>query len=92
VAAHLGGCDQWDEVEEELAGSDIYLDTSVGFEYFSREQFLRILEKHGAEKILFASDSPWSNAETEVGHILSLPIPEGDKEAILGGNALRVLK
>ena len=91
VAAHLGGCSQWDEVESELAGSDIYLDTSAGFEYFPKEQFLRILEKHGAEKILFASDSPWTNGGAEIGHILSLPIPEGDKEAILGGNAKRIL-
>ena len=90
VAAHLGGCSQWDEVESELAGSGIYLDTSVGFEFFSQEQFLRILKKHGAEKILFASDSPWSNAGTEIGHILSLPIPDADKKAILGGNAKRI--
>jgi predicted TIM-barrel fold metal-dependent hydrolase len=61
VAAHFGGHDQWDEVERILAGSDIYLDTSMGFAYFDREQFLRIAKKHGAKRILFASDSPWSS-------------------------------
>ena len=92
IAAHLGGCEQWADVEEDLAGSDIYLDTSVGFEFYSKDQFLRILSKHGSDKILFASDSPWSNAGTEIGHIRGLPIPESDKAAILGGNARRILR
>ena len=92
VAAHLGGCNQWDDVEKYLAGSDIYLDTSAGFEYFTEDQFLRILGKHGADKILFGSDAPWSNAGTEVEHLKSLPIPESDVISILGGNAKRILR
>jgi len=91
VASHLGGYEQWDEVEAELAGKDIYFDTATGFEYFSKEQFLRILEKHGADKILFGSDAPWSNALTEMEHINGLPIPESDKAAILGGTARKLL-
>ena len=91
VAAHLGGCGQWDEVEKDLAGSDIYLDTAVGFEYFTEELFLRVLEKHGADKILFSSDSPWSDGGSEIAHIRSLPIPESAKDAILSGNAKRLL-
>jgi len=91
IAAHLGGHAQWDDVEEYLAGSNIYLDTSMGFEYFPHDQFLRILKKHGPDKILFASDAPWSNAKTEIDIIKSLPIPENDKAAILGGNAERIL-
>jgi len=91
IAAHLGGCGQWDDVEAHLAGSNIYLDTSMGFEYFTDEQFLRIVKKHGADKILFASDSPWSNAKTESEHIKSLPLPDKDITAILGENAKRIL-
>ena len=92
VAAHLGGQEQWDDVEKYLAGSNIYFDTSMGFAYFSHEQFLRIAEKHGADKILFGSDAPWSNAGLEIEHLRSLPLPESDKAAILGGNAKRILK
>lgn len=92
IAAHFGGHAQWDDVEKYLAGENIYLDTSMGFEYFSHEQFLRILNKHGADKILFASDSPWSNAKTEIEHFKALPLSENDMNAILGGNAKRILK
>jgi len=91
IAAHLGGHAQWDEVERHLAGSGIYLDTSMGFEYFSKAQFTRIARAHGADKILFGSDSPWSNAKTEIEHLKALPLSGGDIAAILGGNARRIL-
>ena len=91
IAAHLGGHDQWDDVEEYLVGTDIYLDTSMGFEYFSPEQFMRIVKNHGADKILFASDSPWSNAKEEVERLRALPLPKEETDAILGENAKRIL-
>jgi predicted TIM-barrel fold metal-dependent hydrolase len=91
VAAHLGCHSQWDDVEKYLAGSDIYLDTSMGFEYFSSEQFLRIVKMHGADKILFASDSPWSDARAEADRLLALGLGEEVTAAILGGNAERIL-
>ena len=91
VAAHLGGHAEWDDVEENLAGTAIYLDTSMGFDYFPHDQFLRIVEKHGADKILFGTDAPWSSAESEMTCLRSLPLPPGAADAILGGNAARVL-
>jgi len=91
IAAHFGGHAQWDDVEKYLMGKNIYLDTSMGFEYFSHEQFLRIVKGHGADKILFASDSPWSNAKDEINLLKSLPLTDHEKEMILGLNAERIL-
>ena len=91
IAAHMGGHDQWDDVEEHLAGSGIYLDTSMGFEYFDHGQFLRIVKKHGPDKILFGSDAPWSSANTEIEHLKSLPLNEESRNAIMSGNARRIL-
>lgn len=91
VAAHFGGHGEWDDVERYLVGTDIYLDTSMGFEYFPMEQFLRITQNHGADKILFASDSPWSDAATEIPLLRALSLSAPEKEMILGGNAQRIL-
>ena len=91
VAAHLGGQKQWDEVEEYICGTDIYIDTSMGFEYYSKEQFMRIVKSHGADKILFGSDSPWSKADYELECIRSLPLTDEERELILSGNARRLL-
>jgi len=91
VLAHMGGFKQWDDVEKYLAGSEFYFDTSTGFEFFTQDQFLRVLKKHGADKILFASDSPWSKAGTAIKRLRSLPVSESDVESILGGNAKTLL-
>lgn len=92
VAAHFGGQSQWDDVENYLAGTNIYLDTSMGFAYYSKEQFLRIVKAHGADKILFASDSPWSDAASEIRCLQSLPLSDEEKALIFSGNARRILK
>lgn len=91
VAAHLGGQQQWDEVENYLCGTDLYLDTSMGFSHYPSEQFLRIVKSHGADKILFGSDSPWSRADHEISALRSLPLTEEEKDLILFQNAKRLL-
>lgn len=91
VAAHFGGHAEWDDVERYIVGTGIYLDTSMGFEFYPEKQFLRIVKNHGIEKILFASDSPWSDAKTEIEHLKALPLSDAEKDMILGGNAARIL-
>ena len=91
IAAHLGGQLMWDEALEHLAGSDIYLDTSMGFGYYSNEQFLKVVKAHGADKILFGSDSPWSRADEQIAALKALPLSDEQKDQILFKNAQRLL-
>ena len=91
VVGHLGGQKQWDDVEKHLVGENVYLDTSMGFSYYDKEQFLRIVRAHGANKILFGSDAPWSRADEEIAALRTLPLTDAEKDAILGGNAKRLL-
>ncbi len=91
VVAHFGGHAQWEDVEQYLVGKNLYLDTSMGFDFYSKEQFICIVKAHGSSKILFASDSPWSNAATEIECIQSLALPQSDIKNILGLNARRLL-
>ena len=92
IAAHLGGHAQWDDVEKYLVGTDIYLDTSMGTEYYPREQFVRIVKNHTKGHILFGSDSPWSNAKKEIEKIRSMPLTDEEKTDILGHSAQKLLK
>lgn len=87
VIAHLGGYLCWDEVEKYLIGEDIYFDTSYVLGKISDEQFLRIIRNHGVEKILFATDSPWGNQAQAVKKIMSLPLTEYERSAIMHKNA-----
>lgn len=91
VLAHFGGWGQWDEVYECLAGQDVWLDTAFVYGQISPEQFLKIYGKHDKSKILFATDSPWSDAKKAVAWIKNLGLPQEETEAILAGNAKRLL-
>ena len=57
----------------------------------SDEAFVRIAKKHGTDRILFATDSPWSDQQTSLQQIRALPLSGEEKEKILGGNAQRLL-
>ncbi len=91
IAAHLGGQMQWDDVEKYLPDTGVYIDTSMGMSYYPHNQFLRIVDKMGADKILFGSDSPWSKAGEELKAIDTLPLDPDTKEKILHKNAERIL-
>ncbi|MGE5613950.1 MAG: amidohydrolase family protein [Bacillota bacterium] len=91
VAAHMGGYDYWDEVERCLAGENLYFDTSYSLHRMSRDQFLRIVSRHGFDKILFGTDSPWKDQSEEVERLLGMKLPGDAADAILGGNAARLL-
>lgn len=91
VLAHYGGWKQWEQVEQELVGRDVYLDTSYTLGCIEQQQFLRILKQHGSDKILFATDSPWMGQKESIELLSGLPLPEQDKEAVFYKNAAHLL-
>lgn len=91
VAAHYGGWRQWDMVYDYLAGQDVYLDLSFTLEYIDKAMVYKILEKHGAEKMLFATDSPWGGQKVQVELLHDLGLAPEIEEAIFSGNAKKLL-
>lgn len=91
IIAHTGGHLMWDDVEQYLVGEDIYMDISFSRTEISREQMIRIIEKHGVNKILFGSDSPWDGQAETIEYIRELPFSQEEKAKILGGNAEKLL-
>ena len=91
VLAHFGGWKLWDDVERHLAGSHVFMDTSFCGRYMAPEKMRSLIEKHGADKFLFGSDSPWAPQTEALDDIKSLRLAPDDEAAILGGNAERLL-
>lgn len=107
VAAHMGGWKCWDRALELLADTQVYLDTSFSVGtiaplddgYYTREElqllhadaFMEMVRCFGAERILFGTDSPWSGQKESVDWLRALPLSQVEKDAILGGNAQRLL-
>lgn len=91
IAAHLGGLDDYDEAEKYLVGKNLYLDCSLAPNRCSWKQMKRIIQNHGADKILFATDSPWSYAGEALSFFRSCDLTPTEKEQILHKNAEALL-
>lgn len=107
VLAHMGNWDRWEEVEMYLAGAPVWLDTafslgpitghpeSADLPYanynLSNEDFIRLVKKHGADKVLFATDSPWTDQGDYIRIMDLMPLSGGEKRMIMSENALSLL-
>lgn len=91
VLAHLGGFRVWNEVAERLVGREVWLDTAYTLGHLPDADFVEIVHAHGAERVLFGSDGPWTDAAAEIAWLRRLPLREGVCDAILGRNAERLL-
>lgn len=107
VLAHMGGWRQWERVEELLWETDVLLDTSFSLgemtplddgcyqpedlPLLGREDFLRLVRRFGADRVLFGTDSPWDDQGAALARLRALPLEPAELEAILGGNAKRLL-
>lgn len=65
---------------------NLYYDTCS----FSERAIMLARDLVGAHRILFATDAPYVDIDSR--HVDTLPITEGERAAILGGNAARILK
>ncbi len=92
VVAHYGGWNQWEEVYEYLAGENLYLDTAFTFDYIKGDMFYKILEKHGTDKVLFATDCPWGYQKKDVESLKKLNLTAEVKESIFYTNAKKLLE
>lgn len=107
ILAHMGGWNDWERVENYLAGSDYYFDTSFSIGKVNArsdlkdpmrtynmedEDFVRLCKKHGTDKILFGTDSPWADQKEYVEKIKELDFNEDEKERIFSQNAKKLLE
>jgi hypothetical protein len=91
VAAHMGSFSYWDDVEKYLVGQNIYFDTSYCLGCIDHQQARRIIKNHDFRKVLFATDSPWTDQQEEILKLRKLGLGTDIEEAILGKNALNIL-
>lgn len=107
VLAHMGNWDCWQDVERDLAGAPVWLDTAFSIGPIAKnpatdeppyeemnlrdEDFIRLCRRHGTDRILFATDSPWQDQADYIGRIKAMNFSDAEKEQIFGGNAVALL-
>ncbi len=87
--AHFGGWYDWDQVEEHILGRDVHVDLAVVRPFMPADRFKRFLLTHPADRILFGTDTPWSDQKTEIEAIHALGLEADLQDRILGSNAAR---
>lgn len=92
VAAHWGGVNCNQEVLDKLCGTEIYLDVSFGYAMLPKYYAEKMLDKHGTDRVLFGTDTPWHTAPMEQRLLNSLSLSDEDKENIFHRNAEKLLR
>lgn len=93
IVAHGGGVGVEAETFDLLCGQNVYLDTSLlslrpdDHQGIMREIFLA----HDPGKLLFATDTPWSDTEKEIALIRRMRLPATLESGIFSDNAIALL-
>ena len=91
VLAHFGAHRQWKEVLSDLCGKNVYFDTAFTLNDIDEKLFIDIVNKHGDDKILFATDSPWRDIKEDSLILKSFNLSQETKDKIFYKNALKLL-
>lgn len=91
ILCHIGGNDMFDEVERCLVGRNVFFDLSYSLDRINKIQLLRIIQDHGADRILFGTDSPLADQKHYLDVFYDLPLFDDEREQILWGNAAELL-
>lgn len=91
IAAHLGGLNMWEEVEEVLAGMpNVWMETSLSYKFINPALGRRIIDKHGHDRIFFGTDYPFAPVDASLAAARSVSfLSDTQKQDILGNNAYR---
>ncbi|MCR4874717.1 MAG: amidohydrolase family protein [Clostridia bacterium] len=104
VLAHTGGWGLWDEVYEKIAGRNVYMDISFSLgttikksngkiqKLIEDDMLMKIVKKHGVDKILYGTDSPWGDHKMMLDKFMTLPFTKEEQDKILYQNAKKLLK
>lgn len=91
ILAHMGGFELWEEVDRLLASTSVYYDLAVVAAYLEPTLCERLIENHGADLVLFASDSPWETPKKTLAFLEALRLTDEEKEKIKYRNAEKIL-
>lgn len=91
IAAHWGGIGCGEAVLKHLCGRDVYFDTSFGYGQMPKYFAEQILEKHGVDRMLFGTDTPWHTPAMEQRLLAHLGLSDSERCKIEYENAKRLL-
>jgi predicted TIM-barrel fold metal-dependent hydrolase len=92
IAGHSGNTEgpRQEAIAAAQAHPNVYLETCSSFR--TPGVIEELVQRAGAERVLFGSDTPLMDPRSQLGKIITAAISDEDKRRVLGENALRLLK
>ena len=82
IAAHFGGYSMYDEAMEQLYDKPCFMDISSSLMFMSQEKAVELINRYGAERLVYGTDFPLWDPLVEVPRFLDLPLTLQQQEQI----------
>jgi predicted TIM-barrel fold metal-dependent hydrolase len=92
ICTHVGGWRQWNRIQCLRDCENVYTETSMTLPEMSDDEFVKHLSLFSEDRVLFGSDSPWTDQKEQLERTLGLKISDQRKEKLLFTNAARLLR
>ena len=88
IGAHFGGWSVWDAAEKSLCGFDnFFVDCSSSLYAMTAERAKELIDAYGVNRVLFGTDYPMWDIDTEIERFMRIDLTEEEREKILSSNA-----
>jgi len=92
IGAHFAGWSMWEEATKELAGTpNLIVDLSSSLYALSPETAKELIHAYGADRVLWATDFPMWESESEMAMFDKIELTEEERNMILYENAAKLL-
>jgi hypothetical protein len=91
ITTHVGGWKQWDRATVLRKLENVYTETSMTLTEMDDKQFIKLLSKFDEDRLLFGTDSPWTDQKEQLERTLGLKISDKKKEKLFYKNAAGLL-
>lgn len=93
IGAHFAGWSMWEGATKELAGTpNLVVDLSSSLYALSPQTAKELIHAYGADKVLWGSDYPMWESESEMDYFNNIDLTPEERNMILYENAARILK
>lgn len=92
ILAHMGGFNIWDDIiESGIVKCKAYFDTAIVSKFMDIEKYRRIIDMHGADRILFGSDMPWEDPRLTLNFLKSAELSDEEMTLICEKNSQKII-
>jgi len=91
ICTHVGGWKQWDRISCLSGCENVFTETSLTMSEITDEEFIKAISFFGEDRVLFGSDSPWTDQHEMLQRTLRLHVSDSMKEKMMYKNAAKLL-